>query len=105
MSFYALAFSCDLDKQSSLKYTLSQSPNGTPLCSSNIVHIHTSALTKNTWIYWIDNGYDTPERIKSIRSLDGVAKFYGLDGVPVSIYDSSWTWEDDYINKILLPYI
>ncbi len=106
MPFYALTFTRDLQKQTLLKHILAQSPNGTPLCFANANFIYTELLMNgDIWVCWLDNEYVTPERLDSIRSLDGVVAFYEIDGVPVTIHDSSWTWNDNYINAILLPHL
>jgi hypothetical protein len=91
------------EKVRMLKWILAQSPNGTPLCCGQA--IWTPSLGENIRIYWIDDKFVTARRIQKIRSLQGVNAFEELSGVRVTIYDPSWRYENDYINKIFLPIV
>ena len=89
------------DKIRALKWTLAQSPNGTPLCCGQA--IWTPNLSQDIRVYWICDAYATAARIQKIRSLEGVKAFDELEEITVTIYDPSWRYENNYIDQIFLP--
>lgn len=89
------------DKIRTLKFTLAQSPNGTPLSSAQA--IWTPNLSQNIRAYWME--YATSSRIEEIRSLEGVKSFDELKEITATIYDASWRYESNYIDQIFLPVV
>lgn len=104
MPFYLLTLDeSDLEKMKHLSFLLLQSPNGTPLCGAQA--IKTPNLLGALRIYWLDNDFATPYRIEQICLLDGVKSFRKLSEISVSIYDSEWLWNDNYIDNVFAKYV
>lgn len=91
------------DKIRALKFTLAQSPNGSPLSCGQA--IWTPNLSQNIRVYWMDHAYATSTRIQEIRSLEGVKAFDELKEITMTIYDPSWRYERNYIDQTFLPVV
>ena len=103
MSFFLLKIDPNYVHLSELLFMLGSTPNGNVLGSSRA--IFSPSLKGFTRIYWIDEWSITEHNINLVREFGGVTCFEKVDGIPVTIYDPEWRYEDDYIENLFLPII
>ena len=102
MSFFLLKIDPNYKQKSDLFNMLGHTPNGNVLGGSR--NISSPSLHGCNRVYWLDVWSITEININHVRSINGILSFEKLD-VPVTIYDSAWRYEDDYIDRLFLPYV